>query len=136
MQDTDTIPPIANPTPITARRPALVALVAAAFVVCLALGYWQWQRFESASGTGQNLGYTFQWPLFAAFVVFAYRRYVQLEDTADHGTEFAVVTEIPADVLPARPSWTPSDTLGADLESRQLAEYNGYLTELAERDRN
>ncbi len=112
MQDTDTIPPIANPTPITARRPALVALVAAAFVVCLALGYWQWQRFESASGTGQNLGYTFQWPLFAAFVVFAYRRYVQLEDTADHGTEFAVVTEIPA------------------------AEYNGYLTELAERDRN
>jgi DNA-binding transcriptional regulator of glucitol operon len=59
------------------RRPALVALVIVAALACLALGWWQWQRFESASGTGQNLGYALQWPFFAAFVVDAYRKFVR-----------------------------------------------------------
>jgi DNA-binding transcriptional regulator of glucitol operon len=37
-----------------------------AALACLALGWWQWQRYESASSTGQNLGYALQWPLFAS----------------------------------------------------------------------
>lgn len=124
----------------TMRRPALVVLVAAAFAVCLILGYWQWDRYTSTGGTGQNLGYTVQWPLFAAFVVFAYRRFVHLEDsTSTTTTENAPVTEpkeIPADVLPARLRLTPSDTLGSDTESRQMAQYNTYLAELAARARD
>lgn len=59
---------------------AVIVFVAVAAGVCLALGYWQWDRYESASGTGQNLGYALQWPLFAAFCVYGYRRFVKLED--------------------------------------------------------
>lgn len=121
----------------TMRRPALVVLVAAASLVCLILGYWQWDRFTSTGGTGQNLGYTFQWPLFAAFVVFAYRRFVHLEDSTSTTTTepppASAVREIPADVLPPRMRLAPSDTLGADTESRQMAQYNTYLAELAAR---
>ncbi|MBY6540271.1 transcriptional regulator [Rhodococcus sp. BP-349] len=115
------------------RRPALIVLVVVAACGCLALGYWQWERFESSSGTGQNLGYAFQWPLFAAFVVFAYRRFVQLEDTVDEPVESTVITEIPTDLLPQRPparATRVSDDTADDEETRQLREYNSYLAEL------
>ncbi len=108
-------------------------LVIVAACGCLALGYWQWERFESSSGTGQNLGYAFQWPLFAAFVVFAYRRFVQLEDTVDEPVESTVITEIPTDLLPQRPTARAtrvSDDTADDEETRQLREYNSYLAEL------
>lgn len=69
------------------NRPALIVLVVVATSACLALGWWQWERFDSASGTGQNLGYALQWPLFAAFAVFAYFRFVRLEQEAEETTE-------------------------------------------------
>ena len=47
---------------------------------CLALAWWQWTRFESASGSFQNLGYALQWPLFAGFCVYAYYKFVRYED--------------------------------------------------------
>ncbi|WP_182357816.1 transcriptional regulator [Tomitella gaofuii] len=62
------------------HRVTLIVFVIAAAATCLALGWWQWDRYESASGTGQNLGYALQWPLFAAFCVYGYRRFVKLED--------------------------------------------------------
>ena len=105
---------------------------------CLALGWWQWERFESSTGSGQNLGYALQWPLFAAFVVFAYRRFVQLEDSPEEPEpdSTAEPTEIPADLLPQRPTVTPAETLGTDAESRSLQEYNRYLAELGREDRS
>lgn len=118
------------------RRPALIALVIVSALGCLALGWWQWERFESAGGDGQNLGYAFQWPLFAAFVVYAYRKFVQLEDEADapqdaenDGVAEQVVREVPADLLPQRPVAPVEDDL-EDPEARQLLEYNSYLAEL------
>ncbi len=94
-------------------------------------------------GTGQNLGYAFQWPLFAAFVVYAYRRFVQLEDGRDEDTTDGSdgsasddqPTEIPEGLLPERPK-APSAT-AADLddpEARQMLEYNDYLAELSARE--
>ncbi len=62
------------------RRPALIALVIVAAAGCLALAWWQWTRFESASGTFQNLGYALQWPLFAGFCVYGYYKFVRYED--------------------------------------------------------
>ena len=51
------------------------------FVVAfLGLAWWQWTRFQSGSGTFQNLGYAFQWPLFAAFVIYAYRTALHYEN--------------------------------------------------------
>lgn len=85
----------------------------------LALAYWQWSRFQSGSGTFQNLGYAFQWPLFGIFAVYAYRMGLKLENQAAEAKtdaddpdflyqadlrEFGdKVTTIDEDFLPSRP---------------------------------
>jgi DNA-binding transcriptional regulator of glucitol operon len=110
------------------RRPALVALVIVAALTCLALGWWQWQRFGSASGTGQNLGYALQWPLFAAFVIYAYRKFVRYEEEPPQIHKPDTITEIPAGLLPDRPRPAPKP------DDPVLAEYNSYLAQLAKQD--
>ncbi len=117
-------------------------LVAVAFVACLGLAWWQWTRFESTDGTGQNLGYALQWPAFAAFVVYAYRRFVVLESDPEEVAKLDPATrgatEIRPDVLPPRPAprSAADDVLddGASPEDRAHAEYNRYLSDLARRD--
>jgi DNA-binding transcriptional regulator of glucitol operon len=104
-------------------------LVVVAAVGCLALGWWQWQRFESVSGTGQNLGYALQWPLFAAFVVYAYRKFVRYEEAPPETHTLDAVTEIPAGLLPERPR-----AVAAEPDDPVLNEYNAYLAELAKAD--
>lgn len=100
-------------------------------VACLALGWWQWERFESVGGDGQNLGYAFQWPLFAAFVIYAYRKFVRLEDDEpDVAAADQPVREVPADLLPHRAAPTPDVRDLDDPDARQLLEYNSYLAEL------
>ncbi|MFI5779133.1 transcriptional regulator [Nocardia sp. NPDC051570] len=122
------------------RRPALILLVIVAAFACLALGWWQWGRYESTGGSAQNLGYALQWPLFAGFVVFAYVRFVRLEretvESENEATETphkaAKVTkprEIPAGFLPERPTAVRDD-------DPVLAEYNRYLAELNARERD
>ncbi|MFF2557689.1 transcriptional regulator [Nocardia sp. NPDC058058] len=125
------------------RRPALIVFVVVAFVACLGLGWWQWGRYESGTGTAQNLGYALQWPLFAGFVVWAYFRFVRLEKDAELEAEFDAAApvaegevaprpkrpkpqaprEIPAGLLPERPKAAAQD-------DPQTAEYNRYLAEL------
>lgn len=98
---------------------------------CLALAWWQWTRFESASGTFQNLGYALQWPLFAGFVVYAYYKFVRYEEAPPEPTRQDEVTEIPAGLLPDRPAAAdhPND------DDPVLSEYNAYLAELAKEDK-
>ena len=55
-------------------------LIGVFVVAFLGLAWWQWTRFQSGSGTFQNLGYAFQWPLFAAFVIYAYRTALYYEN--------------------------------------------------------
>jgi DNA-binding transcriptional regulator of glucitol operon len=96
---------------------------------CLALGWWQWTRFQSVAGSFQNLGYALQWPLFAWFCVYAYRKFVryEVEPPEPRGTD--AVTEIPAGLLPERPKPTPQSP-----DDPALREYNDYLAELAAQD--
>lgn len=115
------------------RRVALIVGVLVAAGGCLALGWWQWTRYESTSGSFQNLGYALQWPLFAGFCVYAYRKFIRLEE-APPGPSGASgpsgsVTEIPEGLLPQRPNAQAQPT------NRVLAEYNAYLAELAENDK-
>lgn len=122
------------------RRPALIALVVVAAAACLALAWWQWDVYESSAGTAQNLGYALQWPAFAAAVIWAYRRFVVLESNPDEQaklTESKGATEIPAGILPDRPT-TPSasslrSTTAPDDDSA-LADYNSYLADLRRSD--
>jgi DNA-binding transcriptional regulator of glucitol operon len=111
-------------------RPALVALVIVAAGGCLALAWWQWTRFESNSGSFQNLGYALQWPMFAGFCVYAYYKFVRYEDAPPEPKHADAITEIPAGLLPERPKpATRSD------DDPVLREYNAYLAELAEADK-
>ncbi|MFD4292503.1 transcriptional regulator [Rhodococcus sp. NPDC058505] len=116
------------------RRPALIVFVVVAAAACLALGYWQWTRFEAVGGTGQNLGYAFQWPLFAAFVVYAYRRFVQLEDVTPEEQHKLVngdaPREIPADLLPQRTAQAPDSLDAANPDDEAHQAYNNYLAQL------
>lgn len=93
---------------------------------CLGLAWWQWTRFESASGDFQNLGYALQWPLFAGFCVYAYYKFVRYEESPPEPRPAETVTEIPAGLLPERPG--PASQTDAD---PALQEYNAYLAELA-----
>src|ERR1700737_222456 len=85
------------------RRPALIALVILAAGGCLALGWWQWTRFQSASGTFQNLGYAMQWPLSAGFWCSAYRKLVRYEEAPPEPPTHREMTEVPDGLLPERP---------------------------------
>ncbi|AWB85129.1 hypothetical protein C3E79_08815 [Corynebacterium liangguodongii] len=57
-----------------------IALLALAVVCSLLLAYWQWARYQSGTGTFQNLGYALQWPFFGAFFVYAYRAGLRMEN--------------------------------------------------------
>src|SRR2546423_1879276 len=60
-------------TPAWLARHLLALVLTAAF---LALGWWQFHR--AAGGNSLSWGYTFEWPVFAGFVVFLWYREVQL----------------------------------------------------------
>jgi DNA-binding transcriptional regulator of glucitol operon len=96
---------------------------------CLALAWWQWTRYESTSGTFQNLGYALQWPMFAAFCVYAYYKFVRYEEAPPSTPRTDEPTELPDGLLPERPTTaTQSD------DDPKLREYNAYLAELATAD--
>ena len=65
--------------------PAWIArhLVALALVVAfLGLGWWQFTR--ASGGNSLSWGYTFEWPVFAGFVVFLWYREAQLTLRGPH----------------------------------------------------
>ncbi|HPX37826.1 MAG TPA: hypothetical protein PLH92_06100 [Mycobacterium sp.] len=112
------------------RRLGLLILALIGAGGCLTLGWWQWSRWESNSGSFQNLGYALQWPLFAGFCIFAYRKFIRLEQSGPQPPRNdGDVTEIPAGLLPERPAPAGSST------DPVLTEYNAYLAELAEKDK-
>lgn len=97
---------------------------------CLALAWWQWNRYESASGSFQNLGYAMQWPMFAAFCFYGYYKFVRYEEAPPELSRNGDPTEIPVGLLPERPAhaMTPDD-------DPAMREYNAYLAELARTDK-
>jgi hypothetical protein len=99
-------------------------------IVCCGLAWWQWERFSSASGTFQNLGYVLQWPLFGLFPAFMFWRIRQLRlraEEADARPE--ALTPAPSPPPPR----TPRPAAPAD-EDDELAAYNRYLAELNSQD--
>jgi hypothetical protein len=147
------------------HRPAWIAFVVLGSIVCLGMGFWQLARYQEASGTVQNLGYTFMWPFLAGFLVYAYLKYVRLEaeeadvraaaadgavgDEDDEGDDDEVgdrpaATRTPRPARRRAPVVTeiPADLLptrrpGTDALARDegLDAYNSYLAELAREDR-
>src|SRR6476620_7377560 len=131
---------------LTPRWLAWLGFVIAATAGMLWLGLWQFRRAES--GNALSWGYTFEWPLFAAFAVVFYVRTVLDEvrgrrgpkaATADASKEEASTvqastvqasTGVPADGLPGRP---PAALAAAEeAPDPELDEYNVYLARLGQ----
>lgn len=108
-----------------------------AALACLALAWWQWDRYESASGTAQNLGYALQWPAFAIAVIYAYRRFVVLESNPEEQAKVAPSARgeaaLPDGLLPDRPTTPSASAFGVDStpdDDADHAAYNDYLKNL------
>jgi len=113
---------------LVARRAGIVALSALSLVACVGLAWWQWQRFESATGTWQNLGYVLQWPLFGLFPAFMFWRLRSLRRRQPAEQPPARPPLLPeAAATPTRPVDREADTYDDDPE---LAAYNRYLAQL------
>jgi DNA-binding transcriptional regulator of glucitol operon len=106
---------------ITLRRLAIAVLCVVSLAVCLGLAWWQWQRYESVSGTWQNLGYVLQWPLFGLFPAFLVWRMRRLR---------ALHAQQPAPAPAPSPAPEPRRPVRQDDDDPVLAEYNRYLAEL------
>ncbi|AXB48545.1 hypothetical protein A4R43_16225 [Amycolatopsis albispora] len=106
-------------------------------VLCCGLAWWQWEKFSSANGTFQNLGYVLQWPLFGLFPAFMFWRIRRIRLRAEAEAEAGTQTEAtpPPAPKPVRlPAPRVSDEQPLDPEDAELAAYNAYLAELAARD--
>ena len=58
----------------SSRGLLIVAVSVVSLIGGALLAWWQWTRYQSSSGTLQNLGYVLQWPLFGVFPAFMFYR--------------------------------------------------------------
>jgi hypothetical protein len=110
---------------------AAIAIV----VTFLRLGWWQLSRAEG--GNGLSIGYTLEWPLFAAFVVVIWLREVRGTLRANRPESVAPATEKPEQPVPDGVSRFDPVAERAARAARSAAgdpdsAYNQYLTWLAE----
>ncbi|TVT47039.1 hypothetical protein FNH05_19510 [Amycolatopsis rhizosphaerae] len=120
---------------LTPRRLLIGVLCLISLLGSVGLAWWQWDRFESASGTFQNLGYVLQWPLFGLFPLFLawrirrLRREAAAEDAAKDAGENPGSSAEPVATVPAPRPVRPVPAVPEE-EDDELAAYNRYLAEL------
>jgi DNA-binding transcriptional regulator of glucitol operon len=118
-------------TPAWIARHLLAIVLVCGF---LALGWWQFSR--ATGGNALSWGYTFEWPVFAGFVVFLWVREIQHE-RRKRGAPAAPPAEtrerLPgAPVTVGRPVRVPTRAAApATDDDPELAAYNDYLSWLA-----
>jgi len=113
------------------RALAIVAVSLIAVVGGLLLAWWQWNRYQSASGTLQNLGYVLQWPLFGVFPAFMFWR---IHRTAKRERAHDAMPEPPAAPPSVDPRLTYVQNRNVADEDSELLAYNEYLATLADRE--
>jgi len=122
---------------LTPRWLAWLGFVIAAVIGMLWLGLWQFRRAES--GNALSWGYTFEWPLFAAFAVVFYVRTVLDEVRGRRGgAKSAPAQDTAADPdagLPGRAAAgaaAPAAPAAEEAPDPELDEYNAYLARLSQ----
>jgi DNA-binding transcriptional regulator of glucitol operon len=120
---------MAGDSPMT-RRLGIAALCLIALAASVALAWWQWSRFESASGTFQNLGYVLQWPLFGLFPAFMVWRWRSLRRREE--AQPPPEPQPPKLVTPSTPVVVEDGE--DDEDGGELAAYNRFLAKLNARD--
>ncbi|RSN33780.1 hypothetical protein DMC61_08190 [Amycolatopsis sp. WAC 04169] len=114
------------------RRLGIAGVCLVSLALCCGLAWWQWERFSSASGTFQNLGYVLQWPLFGLFPAFMFWRIRKLRRRAAEADAQETVAETAVPEVPAPRRRAP---VPPPPEDDELAAYNRYLRELNARDK-
>jgi hypothetical protein len=114
-------------TPAWIARHVLAVVLVVAF---LGLGWWQYRR--AAGGNSLSWGYTFEWPVFAGFVVFLWFREVQHERRGKDSPEPAEPPEPrqQSGVTIGRPVRVPVAATRVE-DDPELTAYNDYLSWLA-----
>lgn len=110
------------------RRKALALTLTTAVLVpaFLALGWWQLER--AMSGNGLSWAYTFEWPLFAGYLVYLWW-------SLRHEDDDALSAEGDDGRAPgSMPPGAGGDS-GEAAEDEELAAYNRYLAALEESGR-
>ena len=97
-------------------------------LVCLRLGWWQWDRSRALGGAAQNLAYALLWPVFGGYAVYVWVRLLRMEirgEQAAQGSGGPVLGR-PDDGSPSTElmPYVPPDP--------ELLAYNAYLTQLNE----
>jgi hypothetical protein len=108
----------------------VILIVVPAF---LALCFWQLSR--ALDGNTLSWAYVFEWPLFAAYAVYMWWRFVH--EAAEDGSPPATADADPGgqNGSAAAPTAPAAETPQEVEEDSELAAYNTYLAELAEQDK-
>jgi hypothetical protein len=96
----------------------ILLLVPAFMALCI------WQISRAVGGNSLSWAYVFEWPLFAGYAVYMWWRFVH------EAPESSPASETTA----AGPAQAPQEPARRD-DDGELAAYNAYLAQLAERDR-
>lgn len=108
----------------------LAVLVVA--LVCLRLGWWQWDRSKELGGAAQNLAYALLWPVFGGYAIFVWVRLLMMEIRGERARESS------GDPVLGRPDdgWSPNGSQPGTALVRyvppdpELVAYNAYLADL------
>jgi DNA-binding transcriptional regulator of glucitol operon len=134
----------------SSRGLLIVAVSVVSLIGGALLAWWQWDRYQSASGTLQNLGYVLQWPLFGVFPAFMFYRINLAAKRAKEADEAAMANEQAEEVpeprepeKPVQPAVSADEWLAARAytqkqishqtaeEDQALLAYNERLAQLS-----
>lgn len=126
------------------------ALLLAGVAVLVLLGRWQWDRAQSQTGTLQNLGYAFEWWLFACLAVYGWWREMRADAKAAHAAEHgetssdrettgSVTAGLGRSAMSAGSADSVNGAAGGSQPNvedvdEEVAAYNAYLAQLHARD--
>jgi hypothetical protein len=105
----------------------ILILVPAFMALCI------WQISRALGGNSLSWAYVFEWPIFAGYAIYMWWRFVHEAAegppppaSAEHGAGGSDATATATD---------PEAETRREKEEAELAAYNAYLAQLAERDR-
>jgi DNA-binding transcriptional regulator of glucitol operon len=108
----------------------ILIVVPAFLLLCL------WQVSRALDGNSLSWAYVFEWPIFAAYAIYMWWRFVHeaAEDTSPPVAAGADPGGPAAAASPTTPAPAPAGP-AEEKEDAELAAYNDYLAQLAERDK-
>jgi hypothetical protein len=107
----------------------ILIVVPAFLALCL------WQVSRALGGNSLSWAYVFEWPLFAAYAIYMWWRFVHEPAPDGSPGETAAADPGGSNGSPAPPPSLPEETAREKEEDKEMAAYNDYLAQLAERDK-